>query len=42
MYLSGGRRMKFAEQLKCTLNNKAVSLKHVHVAWGSQHGLHDP
>ena len=40
MYLSGGRRMKFAEQLKCTLNNKAVSLKHV--AWGSQHGLHDP
>ena len=39
MYLSVGHRIKFTKQLKCTLNNRAVSLKHVHVAWVSQHGL---
>ena len=42
MYMLVEHRIKFTKQLKCTLNNKAVSLKHVHVAWGSQHGLHDP
>ena len=39
MYLSVGHRMKFVKQLKCTLNNKAVSLKHVYVTWASQHVL---
>ena len=42
MYLSVGHRMKLAKQLKCRLNNKAVSLKHVDVAWVSPHGLHNP
>ena len=32
MYLSDGHRIKLTKYLKCTLNNRAVSLKHVHVA----------
>ena len=31
MYLSVDYRMEYIKQLKCTLNNSAVSLKHVHV-----------
>ena len=31
MYLSVGHKIKFTKQLKCTLNNRAVSLKHVHM-----------
>ena len=31
LYLPAGHRMKHAKQLKCTLHNNAVSLKHVHV-----------
>ena len=42
MYLSVGHRIKFTKQSKCTLNNRAVSLKHVHVAWVSLHGLNNP
>ena len=42
IYLSVGQKMKFAKQLKCTLNNKSVSLKHVHITWANQHGLHNP
>ena len=34
--------MKPAKQLKCKLSSKTVSLKHVHVTWVSQHGLHNP
>ena len=29
MYLSLGHKIKSTKQLKCTLNNRAVSLKHV-------------
>ena len=32
MYLSVGYRIKSTKQLKCTLNNGVVSLKHVHEA----------
>ena len=39
MYLSVGHRIKSTNQLKCTLNNMAVSLKHVHLTGVSQHGL---
>ena len=42
MYLSVGHRIKFAKQLKCTLNNRAVSLEDVHMALVSQHGLNNP
>ena len=42
MYLSVGHGIKSTKQLKCTLNNMAVSLKHVHVTWVSQHGLINP
>ena len=42
MYLSVGHRMKSAKQLKCALNIKTVSLKHVHVTWVNQHGWHNP
>ena len=42
IYLSVGHRIKFTKQLKCTLNNMAVSLKHVHLTWMSQHGLINP
>ena len=42
MYLSVGHGIKSIKQLKCTLNNMAVSLKHVHVTWVSQHGLINP
>ena len=42
MYLSVGHRLKFTKQLKCALNNRAVSLKYVYVAWISQHGLNNP
>ena len=31
MYLSVGHRIKSTKQLKCTLKNRAVSLKHVPV-----------
>ena len=31
MYLSVGYRIKSTKQHKCTINNRAVSLKHVHV-----------
>ena len=41
MYLSVGHRIKFTKQLKGTLSNRAVSLKHVHVAWVSQHVLNN-
>ena len=30
------------KQLKCTLKNRAVSLKHVPVTWVKQHGLNNP
>ena len=33
---------KIHKTIKCTLNNRTVSLKHVHVAWVSQHGLNNP
>ena len=39
MYLSVGHGVKSTEQLKCTLDNMAVSLKHVHLTGVSQHGL---
>ena len=42
MYLSVRQRIKFPKQLKCTTKNSGVSLKHVHVAWVSQHGLNNP
>ena len=42
MYLSVGHRIKSTKQLKCTLKNKAVSLKHVHVTWVKQHSLNNP
>ena len=29
MYLSVGHKIKSTKQIKCTLNNRAVSLKHV-------------
>ena len=34
--------IKSTEQLKCTLNKMAVSLRHVHVTWISQNGLINP
>ena len=37
MYLSVGHKIKSTKQLKCRLNNKAVSLKHV----TCQHGLNN-
>ena len=39
MYLSVGNGIKSTKQLKCILNNMAVSLKHVHLTGVSQHGL---
>ena len=39
MYLSVGHGVKSTEQLKCTLDIMAVSLKHVHLTGVSQHGL---
>ena len=39
MYLSVGHGVKSTKQLKCTLNNRAVSLKHVDLTGVSQHGL---
>ena len=42
MYLSVGHRIKSTKQLKCTLNNGVVSLKHVHATSISQHGLNNP
>ena len=42
MYLSAGQRKKSTKQLKCTLNNGVVSLKHVHKTLISQHGLNNP
>ena len=42
MYLLVGHSMKFTKQLNCLLSNRAVSLKQVHVAWVSQHGLNNP
>ena len=42
MYLSVGDMIKTAKQLKCTLNNGAVSLKRVHETSISQHGLNNP
>ena len=41
MYLSAGHRMKSTKQLKCTLNNRLVSLKHVNVTWVSQYNLNN-
>ena len=42
MYLSIEYRIKSTKQLKCTLKNGVVSLKHVNVTWVSQHGLNNP
>ena len=42
MYLSVGHRIKLTKQFKCTLNDRTVSLKHVHVAGVNQHGLNNP
>ena len=42
MYLPVGHRIKLAKQFQCTLNNRAVSLKHIHVAGVRQHGLSNP
>ena len=42
MHLSVGHRIKSTKQLKCTLKNRAVSLKHVPVTWVKQHGLNNP
>ena len=39
LYFSVGQGIKSAKQLKCTLNNMAVSWKHVHLTGVSQHGL---
>ena len=39
MYLSVGHGIKSTKQLKGTLNNRAVSLKHVDLTGVSQHGL---
>ena len=41
MYLPVRHRIKLAKQFKCTLNNRAVSLKHIHVAGVTQHGLNN-
>ena len=41
MHLSVGHRIKSTKQLKCTLKNRAVSLKHVPVTWVKQHGLNN-
>ena len=41
MHLSVGHWIKFTKQLKCTLNNGVVSLKHVHETSVSQHGLNN-
>ena len=40
MYLSVQHKIKLTKQLKCTLKNKAVSVKHVLVTRVSQHGDH--
>ena len=40
MYLSVQHKIKLTKQLKRTLKNKAVSVKHVHVTRVSQHGDH--
>ena len=42
MYLPVGHKVKSTKQLKCTLNNRVVSLKHVHETSISQHGLNKP
>ena len=42
MYLSVGHRRKSAKQLKCTLKNRAVSLKHAPVTRVKQHSLNNP
>ena len=52
MYLSVGHKIKFTKKRKCTLNHRAVSLKHVAtcnirdvislVTWVSRHDLHNP
>ena len=52
MYLSVGNRIKSIKKLKCALNNRAVSLKHVVtcnindvislVTCVSRHGLNNP
>ena len=42
MYLSVGHKIKSAKQLKCTSNNRAVSLKHVATCdMVSLHGLNN-
>ena len=41
MFFSVGHRIKSTKQLKCTLKNRVVSLKHVHVTWVSQYGLNN-
>ena len=38
MYLPVGHRIKSTKQLKCTLKNRAVSVKHVPVTLVEQHG----
>ena len=42
MYLSVGHRIKSTKQLKCTLYNGVVSLKHKHKTSISTHGLNNP
>ena len=39
MYFPVGHKIKSTKQFKCTLNNGAVSLKHVAIC---QHGLNNP
>ena len=41
MYLSVGHKIKFTKQLKWTLTNGVVSLKHVHETSVSQHDLNN-
>ena len=42
LHLSVGHRIKSTKQLKCTLKNNALSLKHVPVKWVKQHALNNP
>ena len=41
-YLSVGHRIKSIKQLKCSLKNRTVSLKHVPVARVKEYGLNNP
>ena len=41
MYLLVGHKIKSSNQLKSTLNNMGISLKHVYMKWVSQLGLNN-